>query len=300
VRVYADAAAARTAFASKQIELLPATSGDYAQIKKLADANIVATDASEFISLMFNLDTPTLNDPRVRQALTYALDRQVLVNDLAGQARQINTSAPPEYWAYPQNLPGYSFDLAKAKQLLADAGWRANGDGVLQQNNKAIRLELWTEADDPLLEPLAFRIREMYAALGIQIELELDDRSGWITRAFQHRFDLLLISRQIPLDPDQRWYWQSDQNTKGVGFNFGSYANPRVDGALKDLLRASSCDANARAASFGEINRALIPDAPVVFLFAPKKYLVTRERVLNLAPSPFAGDFWNLKDWRVK
>ena len=300
VRVYADAATARAAFASKQIDLLPAASGDYAQIKKLADANIVATDASEFIALIFNLDTPTLNDPRVRQALTYALDRPVLLNDIAGQARQINTSALPEYWAHPQNLPGYSLDLAKAKQLLSDAGWHANGDGVLRQNNKPMHLELWAEADDPLLEPLAFRLRDLYAALGIQVELELDDRPGWITRAFQHRFDLLLISRKIPLDPDQRWYWQSDQNTKGVGFNFGSYANPRVDSALKDLLRAPSCDANVRAASFGEIERALIPDAPVVFLFAPKNFLIARERVLNLAPSPFTGDFWNLKDWRVK
>ena len=299
VRVYVNAAAARAAFASKQIDLLPAAPGEYTAIKKL-DANIVATDASEFIGLIFNLDTTTLNDPRVRQALTYALDRQVLLNDIGGQARLINTSALLQYWAYPQNLPGYSFDLTKAKQLLADAGWRANGDGVLWQNNRAMRLELWTEADDPLLEPLAFRLREMYAALGIQVELELDDRPGWITRAFEHRFDLLLLARPIPLDPDQRWYWQSDQNAKGSGFNFGSYANPRVDGSLKDALRASSCDANTRAALFGEINRTLIPDAPVVFLFAPKKYLVARERVLGLSPSPFAGDFWNLNDLRVK
>ncbi|MEW5719969.1 MAG: ABC transporter substrate-binding protein, partial [Chloroflexota bacterium] len=300
VRVYADAAAARAAFASKQIDLLPAAPGDYAAIKKLAEANIVASDASEFIALMFNLDTPTLNDPRVRQALTYALDRAVLANDLAGQARSISTSALPEYWAYPQNLPGYSFDPAKAKQLLADAGWRANGDGILRQNNKPMRLELWAEADDPLLEPLAFRMREMYAALGIQIELELNDRPGWITRAFQHRFDLLLVSRKIPLDPDQRGYWQSDQNAKGIGFNFGSYANPRVDSALKDLVRAPGCDVKTRAAAFGEIHRALVPDAPVVFLFASKEYLVARERVLQLAPSPFAGRFWNLNAWRVK
>ncbi len=303
VRVYADAAAARAAFAAKQIDLFPAAPGDYAPIKKLADANVVAFDASEFIALLFNLDTPTLNDPRVRQALTYALDRAALANDLAGQARLINTSALPEYWAYPQNLPGYSFDPAKAKQLLADAGWRANGDGILRQNGKPMRLELWTEADDPLLEPLAFRMRETFgAALGVQVELELNDRPGWITRAFQHRFDLLLIARKIPLDVDQRAYWQSDQNAKGIGFNFGSYANPRVDGALKDLVRAPGCDVKTRAAAFGEIHRALVPDAPVVFLFAPKEYLVARERVLaeRLAPSPFAGGFWNLSDWRVK
>lgn len=302
VRVYADSVAQRAALAARQIDLMPAAPGEYAAIKKLTAAKIIATDAPEFIALMFNLDTTTLNDPRVRQALTYALDRQILLNDLGEQARLINTSALPEHWAYPKNLPGYSFDLAKARQFLADAGWRAGSDGILRQNNKAMRLELWTEADDPLLEPLAFRLREMYAALGVQVELELNDRPGWITRAFEHRFDLLLLARKIPLDPDQRWYWQSDQTTKGSGFNFGSYANSRVDGALKESLRAPGCDANARATLFGEINRAMIPDAPVVFLAAPKKYWVARERVLaeRLAPSPFAGDFWNLNDWRVR
>jgi len=302
VRVYADASAARAALTARQIDVLPAAPGEYPVIQRL-DATIVATDAPELVTLVYNLDTPTLNDPRVRQALTYALDRQVLLNDLGGHARLVNTSALPEFWAYPPNLPGYAFDTGKAKQLLTDAGWRANGDGVLRspaQNNKAMRLELWTEADDPLLEPLAFRLREMYGALGIQVELELNDRPGWITRAFEHRFDLLLLSRKIPLDPDQRWYWQSDQNAKGSGFNFGSYANSRVDSALKDSLRAPSCDPRTRAASFGEIHRALIPDAPAVFLFAPKKYLVARDRVLGLAPSPFAGDFWNLRDWRVR
>ncbi|MBM3129447.1 MAG: hypothetical protein FJ009_12575 [Chloroflexi bacterium] len=302
VRVYADAAAARAAFASRQIDLMPAAPGEYAAIKKFADAKIIATDAPEFIALMFNLDTPALNDPRVRQALTYALDRQVLLDDLAGQARPLDTSALPEFWAYPKNLPGYSFEPTRAKQFLAEAGWRAGSDGLLRQNNRTLRLELWTEADDPLLEPLAFRLREMYAALGVPIELELNDRAGWITRAFEHRFDLLLLSRKMPLDPDQRAYWQADQNTKGIGFNFGSYASARVDGALKEAVRAPGCDARARAASSGEVHRALIPDAPVVFLFAPKKYLVARERVFaeRLAPSPFAGDFWNLNAWGVR
>jgi ABC-type transport system substrate-binding protein len=132
------------------------------------------------------------------------------------------------------------------------------------------------------------------------VSLELDDRSGWITRAFEHRFDLLLLSRKIPIDPDQRWYWQSDQNALNDGFNFGSYSNKRLDGLFKDLSHAPACDSAARAAINGEIDRTLVADAPVAFIFAPKKYLVAQDRVLKLAPSPFAGDYWNLNDWRVK
>lgn len=299
VRRYADAAARRAAFAAQQIDALPAAPDELAALQELG-ARLLATDSAEFIALLFNLDTPALNDPRVRQAFAYAVDRQVLLRDVEGRARLIHTSALPEFWASPHDAPSYAFDLNKAQQFLAEAGWRAGGDGILRQNNRTLRLELWTQADDPLLEPLALRLREMYAALGVQIEVDLSDRSGWLARAFQHRFDLLLLSRKIPLDPDQRWYWQSDQNAKGVGFNFGSYTSARADAALQASLRAPQCESNVRAALFGELQRTLIPDAPAVFLLAPKKFLAARARVVNLAPSPFAGDFWNVNAWRAR
>ena len=188
----------------------------------------------------------------------------------------------------------------KRNRLLADAGWRDSGDRVLRKNGKPMRVELWTEADDPILEPLAFRIREMYAALGIDVVLQLDDRSGWVTRAFDHRFDMLLLSRKMPLDPDQRWYWQSDQDAKGSGFNFGSYSNAQIDADFKNLARVGACDANGRAALFTDINRILATEAPAAFLFATKQYIIARDRVVGPAPAPFADVFWNINAWRVK
>lgn len=302
VKVFADAATLRAAYTSNQIDLMPAALDSYQIIKKTlgAQANLVASDSPQSITIVFNTDTPTLSDARVRQAINYALDRNVLLNDVSGQASMIDGSALPGFWANANNLPRFGFDPAKAKQLLADAGWRDLNNGVLYKSGKPLRLELWTEADDPVLEPLAFRIREQLAVVGIQAVMALDDRPGWMTRAFSHRFDLLLMSRTIPIDPDQRWYWQSNQNEKGNGFNFGSYASPMVDALSKSLLVAPSCDSKARAVAFGELNRNLIIDSPAIFLFAPKKYLVAQNRVLNLAPSSFAGDWWNVNEWHVK
>jgi len=300
LQVYSDPAALRAAFAAKQIDVMPAAAAEYAPVKSIDGANLVSTVAPEMLVLLFNADTTTLNDGRVRQALGYALDRSALLNDVAGQGQLVDASTLPGYWANDSGIPRYSYDPARAKQILADAGWRDAGDGVLRKNGKPMRLELWTEADDPILEPLAFRIREQLAALGIDAVMELDDRPGWVTRAFDHRFDLLLLSRKVPLDPDQRWYWQSDQNAKGSGFNFGSYANPRVDADFDDMARVGACDAGGRAALLADVNRTLVTEAPAAFLFAPNKYLVTRDRVAGLQPSPFAGDFWNINAWRVR
>ncbi len=273
---------------------------EMAALKGLTAANVLKTNSSEPVMLLFNLDSVALNDLRVRQALTYALDRQALLKDAGGLGELMDTSALPNYWALPKGLVGPWFNVARAKQLLGEAGWNPGNDGILRKGGRPLAVQLWTEADDPLLEPLAFRIREMLASLGIQAQMELDDRPGWVTRAFSHRFDLLLITRKLPLDPDQHWYWQADQDALGSGFNFGSYSNARVDAAFKDSLRANGCDANVRAGLFADVSKQLVADAPAAFLYTPSRFMVSSDRVLSLAPSSFAGDFWNLEEWRAR
>jgi peptide/nickel transport system substrate-binding protein len=300
LRIFSDAKKLRAAFASNDIDVMTAETGEYNAIKNAANAKLYPVDSSEVVMLMFNLEDSRLSDARVRQAMSYALDRKVLLNDLGGQGKLADASAVPGFWAYPSNAFAYSFDAAKAKQLLTDAGWRDTGDGVLKKNGRPLDVQLWSQADDPMLEPLALRLREMLAALGIQVQLELDDRNGWISHAFDHRFDLLLLSRTIPLDLDQRWYWQSNQNDKGNGFNFGSYASSRADAAMRDGVRVSGCSAAGRASQFAELNKQLANDVPATFLLAPKRFVVAGSRVLGIAPSAFAGDFWNLEQWRVR
>lgn len=300
LQIFADAKKMRSAFLAGDIDLMTSDAGTYSAIKNIAGAKIYPVDAPQVSMLLFNLEDPRFADVRVRQALTYALNRQVFLNDIAGQATLVNASTLPGFWAAATIGFSYPTDLPKSKQLLSDAGWRDSGDGVLKKNNRPLNLQLWTEADDPVLEPLAFRIREQLAAVGVPTELALDDYSGWVTHAFQHRFDLLLLARTIPLDLDQRWYWQTDQNVKGSGFNFGSYASGKTDALLRDVVRDGGCDAKDRADSFAQLQRQLTSDAPAVFLIDPKRFVVARDRVLNVAPSAFAGDFWNLGQWRVR
>ncbi len=299
LRLFPDTATLRAAMAAKQIDVMAAAPGEYNAIKNLDGLTVLPVNAPLVVTLLFNYESLALNDGRVRQALAYGIDRQLLLDDLGGHAQLVDGSILPGYWVKPTDLPRFPIDLSRAKQLLADAGWRNGANGVVSKEGKPLTMELWTEADDPVLEPLAFRLREMVASLGIQTQLQLDDRPGWVTRAFQHRFDMLLVARKIPLDPDQRWYWKTDQNTKGSGFNFGSYASGRVDSLMQESLRVGACEPAGRAALSAEINRNLITDAPALFLLTPKKYLVTRDRVLQPYPSTFAGDYWNLNEWHV-
>ncbi len=299
LKLYPDAKALRAAFAAQAIDAMPLAPGEMDAAKKIAGAKIFAGDSNEIVTLIFNLADATLNDARVRQAVGLAIDRNVLLNDLGGAARGVNANALPGFWATAPNISGAAFEPNHARQLLVQAGFRDNGDGIMRRANKPLALALETLGDDPLLEPLAFRLREHLVAIGIQVQLNLNDRAGLLSHAFQHRFDLLLLARKIPLDPDQRWYWQSDQNALAEGFNFGSYSNARVDQLGKQLNRVGACDAPGRAALFDEIQKQIVTDAPALFLLAPKKYFAATARVSGIAPSAYAGEWENLWQWRA-
>ncbi len=81
--------------------------------------------------LAFNLRDPILKDVRVRQAIAYAIDRQAMIHylwrDMAEPARSI---LPKQHWAYDPTLPDYTHDAARARQLLDEAGYKPEKDGI--------------------------------------------------------------------------------------------------------------------------------------------------------------------------
>jgi peptide/nickel transport system substrate-binding protein len=237
----------------------------------------------------------------VRQALAAAVDRSRVANEFFGRdAQLLQTSVLPGFWAAPGDASQPAYDTARARQLLADAGWSdADGDGIVEKDGAPLHLTLWAEADDPVAEPLAFSLREMLAQVGVSVTLQLDDHYDLLTRFFLHEFDLGIGRWNIPLDPDQHWYWQSNENTPGDGFNITSYANAQVDGWLQQANSAPNCDPSKRAAIYENVFSTVAQDAPQLFLFSPPTYLAARTRVSDLAPGPYAGDFGNLNQWQV-
>jgi peptide/nickel transport system substrate-binding protein len=300
-RLYDNAAGAQAAFKAGQVDLLDLEGAAVPGFAEASGAKTKIHPLDQFYSLAINQEQAIFADPRVRQALALALDRPGLASDLFGSNAQIlQTSLLPTFWASPMDLAQPSYDPSRARQLLADAGWSdTDGDGILDKNGKPLKVTLWAVADDPVDEPLAFAIHDMLTEVGFQVLMQLDDKDELLTRLFLQEFDLAVAPWNIPLDPDQHWYWQSTENTPGEGLNFTSFSSAQVDELLKQANAAPSCDATARRAIYQEAFRAISADIPMVFLFAPPAYLETRATVFGLAPSAFAGNYWNLNSWEV-
>jgi len=300
-KVIADEEALIAGLQAGQLDVIPLPLGDLASVEAAGHFQIQSYPASEYYFIGYNLDHPILGDVRVRRALSQAVDRQRLLDRILGEQGQLlDTGLLPAHWAYPQELPGYSFDPARAAQLLAEAGWTDNdGDGIRDRDGEPLRLRLATNGENAVREAIAILVQQYYLAVGVAAEVELIQWGNFLEDIFTHDFDMVVFSWPLALDPDEWEVWHSSESVLDSGFNFVSYHNSRVDELLLRGLRVPQCEEARRAAIYGEIATILAQDQPYAFLFAPYNLIAVNERVGGVAPSPFAGLHWNLADWHV-
>lgn len=290
LRLYANERAARDAARQNQVDVA------LTQTALTEMSNAPFTDNS-FYALAFNTQRAPFDDARVRQAFAMALNRDALAAPRGGP---LETSLLSAFWAQPDKLAQPKFDLARARQLLADAGWRdTDGDGVADKDGAPLLITLWAQADGATAEETAQRVRAQLEPLGAHAVLKLAERTLFLTRVFLQEYDLALAHFNIPLDPDQHYFWSSAEDAPGSGLNVTGYRNARVDAALQAGNRVARCEPPARKSAYAPLFQQIAQDTPMVFLFAPTRVLNAQPRVKNLAPSSFASAFWNLNAWQL-
>jgi len=203
-----------------------------------------------------------LSDKRVRQAVSYAIDYDGIIKGLVrGAAEQPPAMIPIGILGVDKSM-ARKRDVAKAKQLLADAGY-ASGFSV--------KMNYWTS---PLLgvptEPLAAKLQADLAAVGIKITLEPKERSVMISEYRAGKPPIMLASWTPDfLDPDpwaDAFYRKGGAAAKRV-----SYDNPKA----VDLVATAKkeIDPKKREALYKEITKIALEDVPFIMLIQPKSYV---------------------------
>ncbi len=218
-----------------------------------------------------------LSDPRVRRAINLAIDRSYLVNDLRnGRFPQALGFLPQGMLAHNPKLSGYAYDVAKAKQLLTDAGY-PGGKGMP-------RLELWSSVKSPTAVAEHEAIKGYLAAIGIPLDLHTADT--WK----QYKHEILEGKRPGVLfryawypsfpDPDEvlysLFYSKSD-------YNRGQYHNSDVDRLLEK--GQNEVDDFKRHALYQEAEKLILEDVPTVNLVHYAVEYLIHPYVYGFAPN---------------
>jgi peptide/nickel transport system substrate-binding protein len=207
-----------------------------------------------------NVRREPLNDVRVRQAMSYALDRQMIADRIYfGTGSPTTTIVSSESPWYTGNINTYDFDLERANQLLDEAGLARGADGT--------RFELTMTHDTRSTHTdLANFFQQAMAEIGIKVNLEALDFPAWVEKIhMQQDFDMMsaVLGLGDPAVGASRIYLST--NIEPAPFNNSAgYINPEMDALWNEF--ATTFDFQERQQIMGQLQEVITTDVPYIFV----------------------------------
>ncbi|MCX8021547.1 MAG: peptide-binding protein [Syntrophorhabdaceae bacterium] len=250
-----------------------------------------------YVYLGYNLKHPFFKDKRVRQAISYAIDkREIIEGVLFNQGVEATGPFKPDMWAYNGNVKRYEYNKEKARALLEEAGFTKRKDGILEKKGEPFEFTVLVNQGNTVRIQCAELIQKRLSEIGIKVKIRVIEWASLINEFIDKRnFEAVILGWSIPQDPDIFDIWHSSKQGKKE-LNFISYENPEVD---ELLVRARhTLDREIRKRCYFRIQEILAEEQPYTFLFIPYANIAIHKRFKGIEPGP-AGLMYNFKDWYV-
>lgn len=272
----------------RNLAFLQFLGGEYDQT--YVDANIFARQATGplfeeravkgrhasalLLCIVWNMDgsNPFFGDPLVRRALAHAYDAETVLRRVGhGLYRRSYGFMVEERWDYEPAIleRPYDYDLARAAELLDQAGWLADPDTgwrYKEIDGERVRFsfELSYTAGMTYIPPTLDILREDFRRLGVEMVTRAYESASLNEKRLESEFQALGTIGGTTQDPNALFNQLATDAYDG-GRNNGGYSNPRVDELFE--LGKREQDSETRTAIYREIHREVYRDQPVLFLF---------------------------------
>lgn len=246
----------------------------------------------------YNLKNPLFQDKRVRQALSFAINKQEIIDGvLLGYGRVATGPYKPDTWFYHQPSKRYPYNPKKAKQLLQEAGWQDHdGDGLLDKDGRSFVFTVMTNQGNTLRAQTAEIIQRRLHEIGIKMKIRVIEWSAFINEFIDKRkFEAVILGWTTGQDPDMYDIWHSSK-TGPKELNFISYKNPEVDRLLEKGRH--TFDRKERRKYYDRFQEILAEEQPYTFLYVPESLPIIAARFHGIKPAP-AGISYNFIKWYV-
>jgi len=282
-RIIAEPSTSVAEFESGNVDVLQIPAGQTREWEEDESRRpmLSSTPALELVYVGINTTRGPLTDVRVRQAINYAVDINTIIERLiAGRGTRAAGVIPPALAGYDSARRAYPFDPAKAKQLLAAAGY-PNG----------IDVELWTSMT-PIYVRMAETIQAYLNAVGIRTKVVQRESAASRAAARKGETDMILKDWYADYpDAENFLYPLLYSANKGSGGNVSFYANTRFDSTV--LAARRELNDTKRAALLRTADSIAFEDAPMMFLYFYNELYAVQPWVKNFRPPViFNGQRW--------
>ena len=219
-----------------------------------------------------NMTNDKFKDPRVRQAIAYGIDRQMIWDRCAGGTGAVastfiapNTGFADEKYQMPER------DVAKAQQLLEEAGLKKDANGIYFSTEMKF-------FDSSYFKDAATIIQSNLKEVGIDVKLTMLEYAAWgDTVKLNHDFEMTMAAGYQ--GPDVSGV--SGRVGTGTSMNFMGYSNPELDALLEKGVQVS--DETERKAVYSEVQRIMSEEMPII-LFMDNGAKVPVKKTLKGTP----------------
>lgn len=243
------------------------------QVNANEGTEVMTVNGTRSFFIALNTQGEIFDDPRVRQAVAHALDKDLIIERILGDtAAPISGILSPDAFGKNTELPEYEYDPERARALLAEAGYP---DGI------DVTMDV-----EGAFKDTAQAIASLLTQAGINTQVQVGEgeilTQKWRTEGGEKQGDMWFTSwGNGSLDPFDIFNPTHMTNARG---NSAGYSNPEIDRILE--AAATETDREKRAEMYREAEAIVNADLPYVYLWVPQDIYGVSTRVSGWQPSP--------------
>jgi peptide/nickel transport system substrate-binding protein len=280
-----------------------APSAQTPSFKDLKGYHIYLTPFTQYRQIGFNLRNPILADARVRQALTYGIDQQELIDTVShGVNMKGDTDQPPFLWAHASNVQQYPHDPAMAAKLLDEAGWKLGPDGYRYKDGQKLELGMSGATGAAETRDVETIVQREWQQIGVQGDIKnyisplffATMQAGGILQS--GKFDTGFFSWLNGIDPDDSTLFMCDQFPPN-GQNSYHFCSDKLDAA--ERVAMTEYDQDKRKAAYQTVQQILAEQAPLAFVWYVRRQDIVNNDLRNYKPAHAVTTFWNTWEYEL-
>ena len=247
---------------------------------------VFETTSFAYTYLGFNLKNKKFANPKIREALSLAINRQEIIDIMFfGHAQICYGPFLPKTFAYNEKFEKYEFDLRKAKKILKSFGY---------DENNPFEFEVVTNANNSIRVNTAEILQYQLAKINVKMKIKVMEWQAFLnTVVTPKKFEAIILGWSLSLLPDAFPIWHSKSDFVG-GFNIGSYKNDEVDRLIEEASK--TVDEVQLSQKYKKIFELIRKDNPYLFLYIPNSITAVNKKIHPIEPA-LIGIMHNQKDW---
>lgn len=282
--------------------MFQASQQTYEALRQLADITIVWVNVNGYQSYQFNVSHPQLADPRVRQAIAHAVDKNEIIRTLTYNTQTVATEDIPSWmWAFNPAVRSYPHDPVAARRLLREAGWSVGPDGVMVKNGERLSLTIVTNNSNVTRRRESLELQAMLRDVGIETQIKyypgdvLFAPAGMGGILQLGKFDISLAGWYAGIDPDDSTQLTCENFPPG-GYNYSRYCSHEMQRLQQIAL--THYDRASRQAAYFAIQQLLARDNPFIYNYWIRQMEPISVDFKGFDPNPVV-ESWNAWQWTI-